>query len=444
MSPEIGPVVPPQAPIPAVVGIDIAGPFMSSVEAIGQPLELSALETTAPPTASFELLTPEVPSFEASDRPAFGPAQPIPEAVQQPPSVDASLFKAEDMHAGPTGPSIMAAIQAAKQQRLALSEIFYLPDPQTHLGSLPAEGFESEQHREELIRDIIAVGLPVDNYTSFSHVQNVYLEGTGYHLGAWGHGPENNGTLYTFERLNRMPEARLQALAHESAHANSPLRRENAYLYDGENERAEAALYVENLAGQSLLTDRYLNGYHAYWAALLKEGKIDAGTFMEETQAIAAELGLTNRAKLAQVQASQHVRFAQLQRQGLISPDTQPVYLLSHAHEDGHIEVDGIDTQLITLTREVDSYGDLLQHVSELKRQFYSAGNASVASERWSVQMAPTPNEWIITMGRRVVETGVTYDDEEIERENRKRIAAGLAAKSALAEERDPTPLVVS
>ena len=253
-------------------------------------------------------------------------------------------------------------------------------DPTQFLRELPSTGFVSEAHREVVITQIVAVGLPLDNYQSLRYAPNQRGHENKNWLGSWWN---TRGQFSLYELISRqIPEKRLGVVAHESAHAATPLHGENAYLFGGEPQRAAAVRYAGNLAHQSLKTRAYLDGYHAHLARKLRRGKIDMATFTEETQAIATELALTNRAKLEQVEASQHRRVKGLTRLGLWNPRRRAVNLLSQARPDGRVTVDGIDTQLITLLRGVSDYPGLLDHVARLKDSFYPEPSRGLAEAR--------------------------------------------------------------
>lgn len=252
-------------------------------------------------------------------------------------------------------------------------------NPAEQLGSLPQEGFTPEQHRE-VVDQIAAIGLPIDNLRKL--VRRPNDTGSEGVLGSWDNGPENYGEFSVYELLDKqIPEMRLGTLVHEGAHANSPLRQENAHFYGGEEERAQAELYVHNLAGQSLITGKYMTGYHKHLAKQLDANEIPLGTFIEETQAIASELALTNRAKLAQVEAAQHAKIDKLRQAGLVTPDLKAVNLLSHPSESGEAEVDGIDKQMVALITGVSDYDSLIGHTTGLKARFYPAQTPEVPEQ---------------------------------------------------------------
>lgn len=260
------------------------------------------------------------------------------------------------------------------------SEIRGVDNPAAHLNGLRHEGFHSEDHRQQLIGEIVSIGLPIDNYSSLHYRENEGDEAD--HLGSWGIGAETYGQFSIYE-LNdtQTPESRLGTLIHEGAHANTPLRIENAHLFGGEAERLEAQEYAHDLATQSLVTGKYLDGYHESLATQLRGNEITFDLFAEETQAIAVQLAMTNRARLAQTERAQH------RQMDIHYPNATQVNILSQTDHRGDVTVDGIDKQLIALVQDVDDYQGLMGHVGQLKNKIYSEEAAAIANNRWNTQM---------------------------------------------------------
>lgn len=272
-------------------------------------------------------------------------------------------------------------------------EIHY-GSPETQLRQLTHEGFRSETHREQLIGEIVAVGLPVDNYQSLHHRKN---EGSAlHHLGSWGIWGEQYGQFSIYEKNEaETPESRLGTIVHEGAHANTPLRKQNAYLYGGEANRAEAEQFARNLAAQSLVTGKFMDSYHSQLAAELYNGDISLDIFAEETQAIAVQLGMTNRAKLEQVEQAQHRALDRMRGTG--EPHgLSRVNLISQVDHTGAITIDGIDKQLIALVRDVHGHQDLMGHIGQLKRNLYADETVTVATTRWNRQVVASNQAWAV------------------------------------------------
>lgn len=253
------------------------------------------------------------------------------------------------------------------------------------VSSLPAEGFASAEH-QEVVGHIAAIGFPLDNFNNLSHRPNVGEE--EHTLASWGVGTENYGEFTIYDLHHRQhPEERLRTIGHESMHANTPLDGKNAHLYGGEAERLEAVRFVEALAEQSLLTGKWLNGYHKSLAQKYNADKTakNHAIFVEETSAITAELALSNRGHLRQVEDAQHKKMDDLTRAARAQGKPEPapkVALLSSEGRDGSVRVEGIDRTLIKLLHGVDDYHSLMQRINSLKARFYPEESLTVAIER--------------------------------------------------------------
>ncbi len=251
-----------------------------------------------------------------------------------------------------------------------------------YLYDLPAFGFTPER-REDLIGQIAAVGFPVENFRNFVHRSNDG-EDEGV-LASWGIGQANKGEFSVHELHYTMArEKQLGTLAHESAHANTPLLPENAHLFGGEAERSDAERYVQQLARQSLDTGKWLNGYHKYLAGQYNSGEIGYVTFVEETSAIASELALTNRNHLRQVEAAQHKSIDNIARIARISGRPEPLKVAILTSDGNNAEAAGIDRNLVRLLDGVHDRQSLLSHIDGLKARFYPEQSLVVAANRGS------------------------------------------------------------
>jgi hypothetical protein len=275
-----------------------------------------------------------------------------------------------------------------------------------YLGSLLATGFDADPDaHHEMIEQVAAIGYPVDNFKNFVRRPNDKKENQ-YTLASWGIGTENYGEFSVYELFDRqIPEERLGTLAHESAHANTPLNPNNAHLFGGEAERLEAVGFIIAVADQSLATNKMLNGYHDYLALQYKqrladpsglEG-IDYRTFVEETSAILSQLALTNRAKIEQIQEQQHKVWDDIARASRAQGKPEPapkVQLLSQPDHMGVVKPAGIDKTLLRLldmpaeTRGMAGYDRLMAHISGLKARFYQDDTLQVANGRFEAQNA--------------------------------------------------------
>ncbi len=237
-----------------------------------------------------------------------------------------------------------------------------------HLESLPAAGFTPHQHAE-LVDDVVATGLPVDNIRSLTRRRNGYdTEGA---LGSFGTGQANYGDLSMYDLLYRhMPEKQLTTIQHEVLHANSPLDERNDRQYGGRAERLEARDFAENVASQSLLTGKWIDGYQHYLAVQYSQGLIDWGTFVEETFAIMGEQATTNRKHLEQTQEAQRKVFLRKRALGVIDPRTTFTELVSRPAASGETPLRGIDKILGRLVHGVHDYQGLVTHATQLKDRF--------------------------------------------------------------------------
>lgn len=269
-----------------------------------------------------------------------------------------------------------------------IDQLSSLEARRAHLESLPAEGFTEQQHAE-VIDQILAVGLPVSNFRTLAHKPNE--RGRENVLGSWG-----NGEFSVYDLLDRqLREKRLGTIAHESAHANSPMRSANAHLYGSEGRRQDIADFVEHAATQSLATGKYLNGYHKWLAERIGErdtkDSISPQKFAEETMAILAELRLSNPKKLAQVEAAQHAEIARHPER--YESLGEPVRFMSSPDST---EPSGIDKMLVSLIDGVEDVHDLNAHVDKIKLDIY--GDSSIKAleqRRQSVWLSPEVVEWL-------------------------------------------------
>lgn len=59
-----------------------------------------------------------------------------------------------------------------------------------------------------------------------------------------------------------------------------------------------------------------------------------------------------------------------------------------------------------------------MEHVGQLKGKFYPEQTLATATERWNIQIAESPIEWIIVMNHRLLEDSLEDEDDEDEPEN--------------------------
>lgn len=260
-----------------------------------------------------------------------------------------------------------------KKERISSSE-----NREIKLEEAKKTGFDDEQ-KKWIVEKLTAIALPVDNIKSLHKKKNKF--GSENLLGTWGYGTSNYGEFSIYELLDRqINEKKIGTLTHESAHANTPFEKNNTFIFGSETALENAAEHAREVADQTLVTKRFLGGYHKYLYTEFMDEKIDLETFEEETWAIMTELAFTNRAHLEQVQEAQHKSLDKLKRKG--KDTTEKVYLISHPGLRGETVIDGVDTALINLVDGVDTLDALKEHVISLKGEVYSESNFDVAKQR--------------------------------------------------------------
>jgi len=269
-------------------------------------------------------------------------------------------------------------IEATPTRKKNKERISGLEDRQKKLEETKKFGFDNEQ--EKWIVDTLAsIALPVDNIKSLHRRKNKL--GCENVVGSWGTGILNYGEFSIYELLDKeIKEQKIGTLTHESAHANTPFNEKNTFIFGSETIRENAAEHARKSANQTLITKKFLNGYHKYLYEKFIDNKIGLGTFEEETWAIMTELAIINRAHLEQVQEAQHKSIDKLRGGGINTPEK--VYLMSHSDQRGETVVDGVDTALINLIDGVDTLGALEEHVVSLKGEVYSEINYDIVKQR--------------------------------------------------------------
>lgn len=251
-----------------------------------------------------------------------------------------------------------------------------------HLQSLDAFGFRDEAHLENTIEEIVSIGLPVNKYGSLHYRPN--KKGTEYHLGSWGSDREayNYGEFSLYELLDKVvPEERLATISHEGMHGVSVLDPENAHIYGGEEKRAAAEQYVENVTLQSLITGVHLNSYHKKLIDDFKEGEISGLDLTEETFAILGEMALTNRNGLLGVQEKQKSALVDINR--INRRTSQPEFPFQELiTEEGSEEANGIDKLLVDILDGVSNVAELRDHTHRIKSLLYRFDNYTTVIER--------------------------------------------------------------
>lgn len=282
-----------------------------------------------------------------------------------------------------------------------------------HLESLPHPGFTEAGHAE-LVDDMVAVGLPVNNIQTLIHRPSRMSD--ELILGSWGTGEDNYGEFSLYEAVSWLPgQHRRDVLVHELLHANSAFEPHNDAIFGGEESRLEALNFALGLASQTLTTERYLNPYQHKLANLYEDDKISFEHFAEESAAIAGQLASGNRAHLHQVQEAQRAIIEEKWLNGELPFGTGFTELMSYQSPDGEVVLAGADKTLVKLTDGVENYADLLRHADALKARF--AGRPSSEVPVWE-----EPPVIIVCIGRAVID--LLTADLEAEEEERKRKAS--------------------
>lgn len=280
-----------------------------------------------------------------------------------------------------------------------------------HLLSLPHPGFTEAGHAE-LVDDIVAVGLPVNNIQTLIHRPSKMSD--ELILGSWGTGEANYGEFSLYEAVDWLPgQHRRDVLVHELLHANSAFEPHNDAIFGGEESRLEAMNFALGLASQTLTTGRYLSPYQHKLADLHRDDKITFEHFAEESAAIAGQLAIGNRAHLHQVQEAQRAIIEEKWLNGELPFGTGFAELMSHQSLGGEeMVLAGADKTLAKLTDGVENYDDLLRHADALKARF--AGRPGREVPVWE-----EPPVIVVCIGRAVID--LLAADLEAEEERRRR-----------------------
>jgi len=286
-----------------------------------------------------------------------------------------------------------SAKQRLEQKGKALERIEGMEARLAYLRSLPAEGFKSEDEKEQTIEQIARIGLPIENYNKLLSKRNKRGREENV-LATWGTGSRNYGEFSRYDLLDKeVPQKQNGTLGHEGMHGASPFDARNTLAYKTPEARRQAQEVAIAIAEQTDITGIPLNGYHKW---LLEEMRhyekfgvprnkdkqiIDRAVFYEETHAIAGELGLSNRNRLIDMQREQHKKMDDLIRIGEARREDK-VDLITTEDRRGNLRVGGIDTTLIHLVDGVNSYEDLVQHVASLKERYYPDEDFAKAQTR--------------------------------------------------------------
>lgn len=253
-----------------------------------------------------------------------------------------------------------------------------LPFDGTHLA-------HGETH-EDILYEATIGGLPVDNINDL--VTSPNTRENAKTLGRFHYRGIHKGRVELFKsRESISPVARLGVIQHEFGHANSPFFKENEKVYCSKEAREEAREHVAAVATQTLVTEKYLSGYHKFHADNLRKSRsaYEAGfltysewrdakrLFQEETHAIMIQMRFENPKHLAEVQDAQHKVMARLGKKS--------VYLTSHLDERGRVVLDGVDKTLVNLISEVHDFQSL-ENMVNFARAYYQEKYGDTATSK--------------------------------------------------------------
>ncbi|MFC1780134.1 hypothetical protein ACFLY9_00355 [Patescibacteria group bacterium] len=222
------------------------------------------------------------------------------------------------------------------------------------LSHITFEGLTPDQQSWVSAR-LLSSGLPLDNVDVVRYSPN--SNGRELWLGSW---EQDRRTFTLYKSLERIPLiSQGGVIAHEGAHACSPLKEGNENLFASPEDIVFAREHAEAVAIQTLATRKYLSGYHKALHNALELGEINWIRFCEETHAILVEQRMTNLNHLLQVEESQVQRMKQLGHD-----QTQITSLRS-----------GVDRTLISLIDGVDDAIGLETHIQKFRQSL--TANAS-------------------------------------------------------------------
>jgi hypothetical protein len=273
--------------------------------------------------------------------------------------------------------TILAGIEAARKNIDGTAELRQRIEGrearEAHLRACRIEGFETQEQEEVAIRRMAAVGIPVDGVRILARKENE--TGRENVLASW---EQRNGRVTEYHRLDKEhEEAKHGTYIHELVHQANPLRTENAFKFGSEEARAEAEQFVRAVAEQTILTDKPLNGYHAWLLDRYRARIITKELFIEESGTIVSEMAMTRRQELEDKQKAQHSAMMRLGRRNEV------INLISQEKWDGSVKVDGADKMLINLISESKgTYNGLMDHIGSLKEEFYPENSLQIAQQR--------------------------------------------------------------
>ena len=231
----------------------------------------------------------------------------------------------------------------------------------------PMIGFTPEQARR-VKNHIESIDLPPDNIEEV-----VYRPNKRGEKGIVGSFEPFNGRLTVYKDLDKLPPiAQHGTIVHEMTHSVSPLDPCNEPFYGSNEEISFARNHAIAVAYQSLVTQKYINGYQAFLAKKLAVGEIDKERFVEETNAIMVEQRFTNLSHLEQVEKSQKNKLKELKRKGsLEAANLRPVDVVA-----------GVEQEISSLIPKLKTKGAINRHVNNLKQGLIAQGRPILPNKR--------------------------------------------------------------
>jgi len=187
-------------------------------------------------------------------------------------------------------------------------------------------------------------------------------------------------SVESHESFVRPPEAQVRVAAEEQWASASPFKAENASYFGGELERMAAAEVVSDIADQSRLTGKFLDGRHKILARKYDAGEISKVEHDEAVGGILAGFALTNPAHLRNVGEAQAKVVTRRVNAGVLAADTKVVALTSRITENG-VELAGFD-KISASINGVKSQAELASLGLEMKSRYYRPENMVKANAR--------------------------------------------------------------
>ncbi len=256
-----------------------------------------------------------------------------------------------------------------------------MPERSAYAPELPQKleaefsGFTPDQ-QEAVEETIESTGFPTDNVNLVD-----YKEAKRGEEDILGTFELYYGKLSLYKSLEKLPLiAQGGTVAHEMAHSVSPLNDKNDRLFGGREQREAARDHVAAIAGQSIATRTYLNGYQAHLHRQLEADEIDESRFVEETFAIMVELRFTNPEHLKEVEKAQIAALKEINKGNKERPAIMPVALMTGG-EAQRGSVSGIDRTISNLIPALKTKEDIDAHVANFRRKLLERGKPMLPNQ---------------------------------------------------------------